>query len=148
MRQLLCILSIVVLAGCASKPMQSPASEADVLAAANAWSDAHNSRDAARILSHYAPDATFWGTIAKTLATTPEGVLDFYREAPTRPQARVRFDSHKVQFAGDVAIDSGAYTFMDVRDGAAIAIPARFTMVFQKRGGRWVLIHHHSSRVP
>ena len=147
MRHLLWILSLALLAGC-TVPRASAPSDADVIAAAQAWADVHNSRDPARIVAMYAPDATFWGTIAKTLATTPAGVLDFYAEAPTRPQARVRFDSHHVQFFDGVAIDSGAYTFMDVRDGAAISIPARFTMVFQQRGGRWVLVHHHSSRTP
>ena len=50
---------------------------------------------------------------------------------------------------GDTAIVSGAYTFSDVRDGVAGNIrPTRFTFVFRRDGDRWLIVDHHSSRVP
>ena len=136
----------LVLAGCAGMP--SGGTEAEVLAAAQAWGAAYDSRDAGRIAAQYAPDATFWGTTMKSISTTPVAVAEYFKDAAARPNARVRFDSHVVRMLGDVATDSGAYTFLDQRDGAPSTNPARFTLVFQRRDGRWVLVHHHSSRLP
>jgi hypothetical protein len=40
------------------------------------------------------------------------------------------------------------FTFSDVRDGQAVSVPARFTLVFRNRDGKWLIVGHHSSRVP
>jgi uncharacterized protein (TIGR02246 family) len=145
-RRSLVLAGMLVLAGCAT---QAPsAGEGDVIAAAEAWGAAYGSRDPARIAGMYAKDATFWGTTMKGIATDPPAVFTYFKDAAARPNARVRFDSHNVRVLGDVATDSGAYTFLDQRDGAAVANASRFTMVFQRREGKWVLVHHHSSRLP
>lgn len=136
----------LVLVGCAGLPRGG--TEAEVVAAAQAWGVAYDSRNPARIVAQYAPDATFWGTTSKSVAATPQAVAEYFKDAAARPNARVRFDSHNVRMLGDTATDSGQYTFLDQRDGAQIANPARFTLVFHRRDGRWVLVHHHSSRVP
>jgi uncharacterized protein (TIGR02246 family) len=136
----------LMLAGCASMPRGG--AEAEVVAAAQAWGAAYDSRDPARIAAQYAPDATLWGTTMKSIATAPPAVADYFKDAAARPNARVRFDSHNVRVLGDTATDSGAYTFVDQRDGTQSTNPARFTLVFQRRDGRWVLVHHHSSRLP
>jgi uncharacterized protein (TIGR02246 family) len=145
-RRSLVLAGLLVLAGCATQP--PGAGEGEVIAAAEAWKAAYDSRDPARIAGMYAKDATFWGTTMKVIATDPAAVFTYFKDAGARPNGRVRFDSHNVRVLGDVATDSGAYTFTDQRDGAAVVNPSRFTMVFQRRDGKWVLVHHHSSRVP
>jgi len=145
-RRSLVLAATLVLAGCAT---QAPTGgEGDVIAAAEAWKAAYDSRDPARIAGTYAKDATFWGTTMKGVATDPAAVFAYFKDAGSRPNARVRFDSHNVRVLGDVATDSGGYTFTDQRDGAAVSNPSRYTMVFQRREGKWVLVHHHSSRMP
>ena len=58
-------------------------------------------------------------------------------------------DAQHERVYGDIAIVSGAYTFSDVRDGVATNVrPARFTFVFRRDGDRWLIVDHHSSRVP
>jgi len=114
-----------------------------------AWADAFNSRDPKRIVALYAPDAAFWGTTAKALATTPESIWAYFKDAGERPWTRVTIDAQHARVYGDIAIVSGAYTFADVRDGAVTNVrPARFTFVFRRDGGRWAIVDHHSSRVP
>jgi len=146
MRWLLTFIAVLFLSGCATS--QQSAREAEIVAAAQSWGAAYDSRDPARIASLYAPDAILWGTTMKVIATTPGSVLDYFRGAPGRPNARVIFESHNVRGDDDFAVDSGAYTFVDVRDGVAVRHSARFTLVFRKRGDRWLLLHHHSSRLP
>ena len=114
-----------------------------------AWVEAFNSRDPRRIVALYAPDAVFWGTTAKAIATTPESIWAYFKDAGQRPWTRVIIDAQHERVYGDIAIVSGAYTFSDVRDGVASNVrPARFTFVFRRDGGRWAIVDHHSSRVP
>ena len=61
----------------------------------------------------------------------------------------VRVDDRHVRLAGHGgALVAGTYTVTDLRDGREVATPARFTFVLEQRGGKWVILHHHSSRMP
>jgi uncharacterized protein (TIGR02246 family) len=122
---------------------------AGVTAATAAWVEAFNSRDPKRIVALYAADAVFWGTTAKAIATTPEAVWAYFKDAGQRPSVRVTIDEEHPRALGTIAINSGSYTFSDVRDGVANNVrPARFTFVFRRDGDRWLIVEHHSSRVP
>ena len=101
-------------------------------AALHAWVEAFNSRDPRRIVALYARDSS---------AQPPAH--------GTRPWTRVAIDAQHERVYGDTAIVSGAYTFSDVRDGVATNMrPARFTFVFRRDGNGWLIVDHHSSRVP
>ena len=149
MRASVIALLLVSLLGCANPPIApitSPSQE--VAAATEAWRSAFDSRDPALITAMYAPDAVFWGTTMKTIATSPVAVADYFKDAASRPNARVVFTEQYVRVYGEVAFNSGAYTYKDSRDGKDILNPSRYSMVFHRQSGIWVLVHHHSSRVP
>ena len=71
-----------------------------------------------------------------------------FKDAGKRPNARVTFGEQHLRVYGDVAVNTGYYTFSDVRDGKEVSRPARFTMVFRNRNGKWLIVAHHSSEVP
>src|SRR3982750_2471469 len=100
MRRLFLALAVLLLAACANPP-GAAGNPAEVIAAAEAWGRAYDSRDPARIVAMYAPDATFWGTTMKSIATAPPAVAEYFKDAAARPNARVRFDSHNVRITGD-----------------------------------------------
>lgn len=140
---LLCAVALAMSmpAGLAAQP-----APADTL---RAWVDAFNSRNPQRIVALYAPTAVFWGTTASTIATTPAQVWDYFKDAGQRSATRVTIDSSHPRVFGDTAVISGAYTFADVRDGASTNVrPARYTLVLHKIGDAWLIVDHHSSRVP
>ena len=124
------------------------AAQDDVPAATRAWAEAYNSRDAQKILALYAPDAVFWGTSSPTLRDTPALIGDYFKNSPSQPNARVELEEFKVRVWGDTAASTGSYTFTDLRDGQAVRRPARFSFVFHKQDGRWMIVDHHSSSVP
>jgi len=43
---------------------------------------------------------------------------------------------------------SGLYTFSFEEDGKMVSIPARFSFVYEKENGKWLIVEHHSSKVP
>lgn len=130
---------------------QSPAvaegrTAADLL---SAWVEAFNSRDPRRIVALYAPTAVLWGTTATSMATTPDQIWDYFKNAGQRPATRVTIESNLARAFGDIAVISGTYTFADVTSGVRSNVrPARYTFVLQRTGGRWLIVEHHSSRVP
>lgn len=123
--------------------------ERAVRAATAEWIETFNSRDAARIAALYAPEAVFWGTISPTIRTTPEQILEYFVASVTRrPTLRMALDEQHVRAYGDVAFNSGRYTSRFVQDGQEIVTPMRFTFAYRRTGGRWIIVNHHSSRMP
>jgi uncharacterized protein (TIGR02246 family) len=119
-----------------------------VAKATAAWVEAYNSRDPARITALYDPEAVFWGTTAKTVSANPASIAEYFKNAPKNPNARVSLGEQHIRVYGDVAVNTGSYTFSNVREGKSVANAARYTFVYQNRGGKWMIIDHHSSRVP
>lgn len=149
MRVLLGVLLVSLLSACATNTVGGGASGKDqVTAATAAWRTAYDSRDPARITAMYDSDAVLWGTTAKTVAPSPATIAEYFKDAGKRPNARVAFGEQHIRVYGDVAVNTGYYTFSDVRDGQTVSRPARFTMVFRNRAGKWLIVDHHSSSVP
>ncbi len=149
MRVLYGVWLIALLSACATSPGGGGAGGNDQVAAATAaWRAAYDSRDPTRITAMYDSDAVLWGTTSKTVAPNPAAIAEYFKDAGKRPNARVTFGETHLRVYGDVAVNTGYYTFSDVRDGKDISVPARFTMVFRNRDGKWLIVAHHSSRVP
>src|SRR5258706_3533986 len=120
---------------------------AQVAAATAEWISTFNTRDPVRISALYAPDAILWGTVSKTIRTTPREILEYFEESSAmRPDLRMFLGEYHVRIYGDIAINSGYYTSRNPVDGKEVVIPMRFTFTYRKDGDRWMIINHHSSR--
>ncbi|HYE74306.1 MAG TPA: DUF4440 domain-containing protein [Blastocatellia bacterium] len=146
------VLLTMVLAFClvaSGESQRSNSSAKDEVAKAMAgWADALNSRDPKRITATYDTEAVFWGTTAKNIRATPAEIAEYFSTSPQRPNTRVTIGEQHIRIYGDIAINSGYYTFSDLRDGKPVVNPSRFTFVFKRRGDKWMIIDHHSSRMP
>jgi uncharacterized protein (TIGR02246 family) len=120
---------------------------AQVAAATAEWISTFNTRDPVRISALYAPDAILWGTVSKTIRTTPAEILEYFEESSAmRPDLRMFLGEYHVRIYGEIAINSGYYTSRNPVDGKEVVIPMRFTFTYRKEGDRWMIINHHSSR--
>ena len=144
MRILFAILLASGITACATTSTSTPS----VATATEAWRTAYNSRDPARITAMYDTDAVLWGTTAKTIAPTPEAIYDYFKDAAKRPNARVTFGEQHLRVYGDIAVSTGYCTFPDLRDAREISQPARYSMTFRNKGGKWLIVAHHSSEIP
>jgi uncharacterized protein (TIGR02246 family) len=121
----------------------------DVSAATKAWIDAMNSRDPERVVALYDADAVLWGTVSPTIRDTPAAIRDYFKGLPAfPPEFKGVLGEQRVRIYGDVAVNSGTYTFSTVREGKPVTTPARFSFVYRNRSGRWMIVDHHSSAVP
>ena len=148
MRITLALITAVLLFGC--QTMQLPeATRGEIMAATQAWIDGMSSHDAQRVVALYDSEAVLWGTRSPTLRDTPATVRDYFNILGTVPPSyKAVLGEQRIRIYGDIAINTGTYTFSEARDGKEIVRPARFSFVYRNRNGRWLIVDHHSSAVP
>jgi uncharacterized protein (TIGR02246 family) len=121
----------------------------DVEAATGKWIDAFNRKSTRDIVALYAPDAVFFGTSSPLLRDKPELVRDYFKDLSALGDAVISMEEHRVQVFGKVAVNTGYYTRASQQpDGKTVRNPARFSFVYEKRGGKWLIVNHHSSALP
>jgi uncharacterized protein (TIGR02246 family) len=129
-------------------PVARADDRADVDAATGRWIDAFNRKSTQDIVALYAPDAVLFGTSSPVLRDAPASVRDYFKDLPALGDATISLGEHRVQVFGDTAISTGFYTRASVQNGQTVRNPARFTFVYAKRAGKWVIVTHHSSALP
>lgn len=151
------MLRTIVAAGLLLWSFAAPANDvgdarvvAEVKETITAWVDAFNVRDAQRVAALYASDAVFWGTVSPTIRITPAKVFEYFESSVVRnPKLRISVEEQHVRVYGDVATNSGIYMARNPQpDGEDLVTVARFTFVYQLRDGHWIIVAHHSSRMP
>ncbi len=146
------IVVVALLIGCATTGGGDSAAKEQVAAATRAWIDAMGSHDQERVLALYDAEAVLWGTTSPTIRDNPAAIreyFDFLRNVP--PYYKGVLGEQRIRVHGDMAINTGTYTFIGPALDAAgkpISRPARFSFVYRYRDGRWLIVDHHSSAVP
>lgn len=121
----------------------------DVASVTQAWADAMTSHDIERVVALYDSDAVLWGTRSPTVRDKPQAVHDYFNLLKTVPASyKAVLGEQHIRIYGDMAINTGNYTFSEIHDGKEVLRPARYSFVYHNRGGRWLIVDHHSSAVP
>ena len=121
----------------------------EVAAAASAWGQTIGGGDPEKVLTLYADDAVLWGTLSPTVRSNREALQDYFVNAfKVLPNLKVAFGDQLIRVYGNMAINTGYYTFSYGRDGEAKSLPARNSFTYVKNGERWLIVDHHSSAMP
>ncbi|MEY4761246.1 MAG: hypothetical protein RLZZ200_1102 [Pseudomonadota bacterium] len=148
MNRFLASAMVVLAGGLSALPVARADDVADVEAATQRWIAAFNSKDTAGISALYAPDAVFQGTSSPVIRDTPALVNEYFKGLSSLGDQRMATADHRVQIFGDIAINSGYYTRRGTQDGKPVEGRARFSFVYARRDGRWLIVNHHSSTLP
>jgi len=132
-------------AAAAATPAAGDAARAQVAAATSAWVDAFNSRDAARIAALYDAEAVLTDASEPGPRNGAAAIADYYRNAAQRSTQRAALGERSIRVFGDTAIDSGTLTYFEMRNGQATTTPARYSLTYRNRGGKWLIVDHHSA---
>ena len=116
-----------------------------VAAATTAWLDAFNSRDPARVASLYDSEAVLMDATEGTPRVGAGPIAEYYKANATRSTQRAALGERSIRVFGDTAIDSGTLTYFEMRDGQATTTPARYSLTYRNRGGKWLIVDHQSS---
>ena len=120
-----------------------------VTAAVQAWVDAFNAHDAARVSALYDAQAVLWGTLSADIITSVDGINAYFeRTFQFNPPPTVRPGQALVRVFGDMAVASGSYTLAFEIAGHSHLMPSRFSFTYRCSGDQWRIVDHHSSLVP
>jgi uncharacterized protein (TIGR02246 family) len=119
-----------------------------IAAATAAWVEAFNSRDAARLGALYDSEAVLTDASESRQRIGAAAIADYYKDVTRRPTQRVALGERSIRRFGDTVIDSGTLTYFEMRDGTAVTTPGRYSLTYQNRGGRWLIVDHHASPAP
>jgi len=144
----LSLLAVLAITGAATAD-----DKADVLAAMEQWQQKLGEACAAgpdKIVALYSGDGVLWGTISPKIRSGAEPITDYFVSACQKlPKLKVEFKDPLVRvYGGDTAINSGSYTFIYEKDGEMKSLPARYSFTLIKQDGRWLIVDHHSSKMP
>ena len=108
------------------------------------WNSAIQTGNPKTVAALYEGTAILLPTISNRVRHNHEEIEDYFVQFLAKgPMGRI--DEANIRIFGQLAINSGLYTFT-FEDGSAVQ--ARFTFVYRWIGQRWMLVEHHSSGMP
>lgn len=111
------------------------------------WNQALQTGDADQVVALYAADAILLPTVSNEVRHDHAQIRDYFVGfLKKRPMGTI--DEANIRDFGDIAINSGTYTFALTQDGVTASVPCRYTFVYRRAGDGWQIIEHHSSQMP
>jgi len=111
------------------------------------WNAALQTRDPDQVVTLYADDAILLPTLSNVVRHNHDEIRDYFVDfLKKNPLGTI--NQSNIRELGDVAVHSGVYTFDLTSGGEKSSALCRFTYVYQKIGGDWKIIEHHSSLMP
>ena len=130
-------------------PIHGTCDEASVRATTEAWISAFNASDLPGMSALYDAQAHLWGTTSPVLISSPQGIAGYFSAVfALQPAPGMALNDVRVRLYGDTAISTGGYTLALGAAAQRRAIPARFSFVYRRNAGRWLIVDHHSSATP
>lgn len=131
-----------------SSPNLKSHDEKLIFEAMEKWARKFSASSPESILKLYAEDASLWGTLSPIRRANPASIRDYFEQVFVFTDRLVVFHDSNIRCFGEIAINSGSYTFTLVKEGEKLTIPARYSFTYVKRNGQWLIAEHHSSAMP
>ncbi|SDM23662.1 conserved hypothetical protein [Lentzea albidocapillata subsp. violacea] len=143
-----------LLVGCSSAPAQTVTGPAErptteqIRALFADWNASLATGDPQKVADRYAPNAVLLPTVSNQVRSTRAEIVDYFEHFLQNKPSGTILDSHVAVLDDDDAIDAGTYRFALTKDGAPSTVDARYTFVYEKVDGKWLIVNHHSSAMP
>ncbi|MGA5816768.1 SgcJ/EcaC family oxidoreductase [Kitasatospora sp. NPDC094028] len=125
-------------------------SEREISSLFDQWNAALRTGDAEKVADRYAPDAVLLPTASPVIRTDRAGIVDYFEHFLQKKPRGEKVRSVINVLDANSAVDAGLYRFYltDPATGATKQVEARYSYEYEKRGGKWLIINHHSSVLP
>ncbi|WP_327167356.1 SgcJ/EcaC family oxidoreductase [Streptomyces subrutilus] len=124
-------------------------SEQQIAALFDQWNKALATGDSRKVTALYAPDAVLLPTVSPRIRTNHAEIADYFDEFLAKKPSGKKLRTVVEVLDADTAIDTGLYRFtLTDKAGKTSEVDARYTYVYEKTGGKWLIVNHHSSVLP
>ncbi len=150
-------ITSLLIAGCATTPSckhQAAVScaaatvtttEQEIAALFDRWNQSRQSGDPNEVVANYAVHSILLPTLSnKPRLTAAEKADYFHHFLENQPVGEINV--RQIQIGGDMAVDTGLYTFSFAKTGDKVR--ARYSFTYRWDGKQWLIISHHSSAMP
>ena len=118
--------------------------EKQISALFDEWNNALQTGDPKEVAALYEANAILLPTVSNAVRHNHAEIEDYFVHFVAKgPQGRI--DEANIRTFGQIAMNSGVYTF-SFNDGSTVQ--ARFSFVYRWNGQRWMIVEHHSSKMP
>lgn len=129
--------------GCAETRVA--ATEQEIAALFDRWNRSLQSGDPQKVVANYAERSILLPTVSNKPRLTPAEKADYFRHfLENQPSGTI--DMRQIEIDGNMAVDSGLYTFYFAKTGEKVR--ARYSFTYRWDGKQWLIISHHSSAMP
>ena len=118
--------------------------ENEIAALFEEWNSALKTGDPGQVAALYATNGILLPTLSNQVRHNHEEIKDYFVHFLSKGPTGI-IDESNIRTFGQVAINSGIYTFT-FNDGSSAQ--ARYTFVYNWNGERWLIAEHHSSLMP
>ncbi|MGW6911830.1 SgcJ/EcaC family oxidoreductase [Streptomyces sp. NPDC054940] len=121
-----------------------------VLGLFDQWNAALQTGDSEKVADLYAKDAVLLPTVSNNVRSDRAEIVDYFDHFLQNKPSGTKIESHVNILDSNSAIDAGTYEFKltDPKTGEKSTVKARYTYAYEKRGGEWLIVNHHSSKMP
>lgn len=132
--------------GTAAAP--TSAQEREIAGLFDRWNAALRTGNPRTVAALYAPDGVLLPTVSNEVRVGPQAIERYFVDfLKMRPQGTINYREIRM-LDDDTALDTGVYTFALAPDGAGKSVQARYTYLYERIGGEWKIVNHHSSAMP
>ncbi len=134
----------------AGKPAK-PVTKAQVLGLFDDWNAALRTGDPRKVADLYAKDAVLLPTVSDNVRTDRAEIVDYFEHFLRNKPVGTKIESVVNILDRDTVIDTGVYEFAltDHETGEKSTVKARYTYAYEQQpDGRWLIVNHHSSKMP
>ncbi|MGH1554747.1 SgcJ/EcaC family oxidoreductase [Streptomyces sp. L7] len=142
--------SLGTVAATAGPQHDTKPSKKQIAALFDGWNAALKTGDPEKVANRYASDAVLLPTVSNKIRTDRAEIVDYFEHfLPNKPVGK-KVETIVNVLDSNSAIDTGIYEFTltDPDTGAKRVVEARYTYEYEKRGGKWLIVNHHSSVMP
>jgi uncharacterized protein (TIGR02246 family) len=130
--------------------MRTPAlpSQDEIAALFDQWNAALATGKPENVADQYAPNAVLLPTLSNRIRTNRAEIVDYFTHL-LENKTQGRIDRAIITVIDpQTAINTGIYTLALTQDGQPKNVEARYTFAYQKQNGKWLIVNHHSSKMP
>ena len=123
-------------------------SKREIAALFDDWNETLRTGGPADMALRYAEDGILLPTVSNQVRSNRVEIADYFEHfLLLHPRGTIN-EQHIDVLDTNTAVNSGVYTFDLIKEGEPTFVVARYSFLYEKIGGKWLIKSHHSSAMP